>query len=66
VLAQRAAAVPDRPGLQLPGVPPTERLEDAGSFGSGNITHRVALRGVDDVDAELEAWLRDAYEVRGR
>jgi len=43
----------------------TERLVDAGSFGSGNITHRVALGTVDDVDAELEGWLREAYEARG-
>ncbi len=53
-------------GLRLPGAPATERLREAGSFGSGNITHRVALRAVDDVDAELEEWLRDAYEARGR
>ena len=52
-------------GLRLPGVVPTERLVDAGSFGSGNITHRVALGAVDDVDAELEGWLREAYEARG-
>ena len=52
-------------GLRLPGVPPTERLEEAGSFGSGNITHRVALAAPEDVDAELERWLRDAYDARG-
>jgi len=52
-------------GLRLPGVAPTERLREAGSFGSGNITHRVALGAVEDVDAELEAWLREAYEARG-
>jgi hypothetical protein len=52
-------------GLRLPGVAATERLRDAGSFGSGNITHKVALSSSDDVDAELEAWLRDAYAARG-
>jgi hypothetical protein len=52
-------------GLRLPGVAATERLRDAGSFGSGNITHRVALASPDDVDAELERWLRAAYEMRG-
>lgn len=52
-------------GLRLPGVPSTERLADAGSFGSGSITHRVALAAVEDVDAELEGWLRDAYDARG-
>ena len=52
-------------GLRLPGAAPTERLLDSGSFGSGNITHRVALGAPEEVDAELEGWLRDAYEARG-
>jgi predicted transport protein len=52
-------------GLRLPGVAAAERLRDAGSFGSGNITHRVALASVAEVDAELEGWLRSAYEARG-
>jgi hypothetical protein len=52
-------------GLRLPGVAPTERLLEAGSFGSGSITHRVALAGPEDVDAELEGWLRAAYDARG-
>ena len=41
-------------GLRLPGVPFSDRLADARSFGSGNITHRVGLEAVEDVDAELE------------
>jgi hypothetical protein len=52
-------------GLRLPGVPSTDRLVEAGSFGSGNITHKVALASPDDVDAELEGWLRAAYDARG-
>ena len=52
-------------GLRLPGVSSSDRLVDAGSFGSGSITHRVALATVEDVDAELEGWLRDAYDARG-
>ena len=52
-------------GLRLPGAAPTERLLEAGSFGSGTITHRVALATPDEVDAELEGWLRDAYDARG-
>jgi predicted transport protein len=52
-------------GLRLPGSPYTGRLIEAGSFGSGNITHKVALSSPDEVDAELEAWLREAYDARG-
>ena len=51
-------------GLRLPGVAPRPSgSRDAGSFGSGNITHRVALGAPEDVDAELEGWLRDAYDA---
>ena len=46
-------------------MPFSDRLADARSFGSGNITHRVGLAAVEDVDAELEGWLRDAYDARG-
>ena len=52
-------------GLRLPGAEATERLLAAGSFGSGSITHRVALAAPEEVDAELEGWLRDAYAARG-
>ncbi len=52
-------------GLRLPGEEPGGRLLAAGSFGSGSITHRVALAVPDDVDAELEGWLRAAYDARG-
>jgi hypothetical protein len=52
-------------GLRLPGVAPTARLLDAGSFGSGSITHRVALATPEEVDGELAAWLRAAYDARG-
>lgn len=52
-------------GLRLPGAEPSGRLLAAGSFGSGSITHRVALAAPADVDAELEAWLREAYDARG-
>ena len=40
---------------------PQGRLEASGSFNS-MVTHRVRLESVKDVDAELVAWLRQAYE----
>jgi hypothetical protein len=48
-------------GLVLAGEQPTDRLRDAGSFGSSRITHRVALSAPEDVDAQVRAWLSDAY-----
>ena len=52
-------------GLRLPDAAATKRLLEAGSFGPGGITHRVALAAIEDVDAKLEAWLRAAYDARG-
>ena len=49
-------------GLKLPGVEPTPRLQPAGSFGSGQVTHKVALTTPADIDTELIAWLHQAYE----
>jgi len=46
-------------GLNLRGVAPTDRLREAG----GMCTHRVDLRSLDEVDGELVAWLREAYEL---
>jgi predicted transport protein len=44
------------------GAPGADRLAAAGSFGSGNITHRVGLSEPAEVDAEVRAWLRAAYD----
>ena len=49
-------------GLRLDDRPAAGRLADAGSFGSGSITHRVALTSPDDVDDEVRSWLRAAYD----
>ena len=49
-------------GLVLPDVESTPRLREAGSFGSGRITHRVSLAHEDEIDDELVTWLREAYE----
>jgi Domain of unknown function (DUF5655)/Domain of unknown function (DUF4287) len=49
-------------GIQLKGVPPEGRLEPSGPFGS-MCSHRVRLESPDDVDAEVVAWLRRAYDA---
>ncbi|MCP4167187.1 MAG: hypothetical protein GY759_15050 [Chloroflexi bacterium] len=52
-------------GLRLPGYSPTNRLEETPNFGSGSITHKVALHSPSDVDGEVLAWLQSAYEFGG-
>jgi predicted transport protein len=49
-------------GINLKGEAPTGRLEPSGSF-NAMVSHRVRVSQVGDVDAELEAWLRRAYEA---
>lgn len=48
-------------GLKLKGKATSERLGDSGPFGT-MCTHRVQLTKLSDVDDELEAWLKEAYE----
>ncbi len=48
-------------GLNLRGVEPGGRLLAAG----GMCTHRVDVSALDDIDAELLGWLRDAYDRAG-
>lgn len=49
-------------GVQLKGVAPEGRLEAAGSW-NGMVSHRVRLEKVADVNAELKAWLKRAYDA---
>jgi hypothetical protein len=51
-------------GLILPGEPVSGRLESARSI-NALFTHRVRVKSVDDVDAELESWLRRAWDRAG-
>lgn len=51
-------------GLKLKDVPVGERLEGSGPFGS-MCTHRVRLESMEQVDEELIAWLKTAYERAG-
>jgi len=45
-------------GLNLKGVEPVGRLEAT----TGMCTHRVRLSSPDELDAEVQAWLRAAYD----
>ncbi|MDP3739276.1 MAG: DUF4287 domain-containing protein [Hyphomonadaceae bacterium] len=51
-------------GIKLAGVAPKGRLEAAGSW-NGMVTHRVRLEKVSEVDAELKAWIKQAYDAAG-
>jgi hypothetical protein len=48
-------------GLNLKGVAPAGRLEASGSW-NAMCTHRVKLASAADVDAEVKAWLKKAYD----
>jgi predicted transport protein len=50
-------------GLRFVDPPASERLQP--SHAPGQATHKVALTSADDVDAELGALLRAAYEQNG-
>lgn len=51
-------------GLNLRGVASSGRLEASGSF-NAMVTHRVRLESVADVDKDVRAWLRAAYDQAG-
>jgi hypothetical protein len=51
-------------GLNLKGEAPAGRLEASGSF-NAMVSHRVRLSSVEEVDAEVGAWLQRAYEGAG-
>lgn len=51
-------------GIKIKDKPTTDRLESSGPFGT-MCTHRVKLTDVIDVDAELMAWIKEAYEKAG-
>jgi predicted transport protein len=48
-------------GINLKGHPSTERLEESGSF-SAMVSHRVRVTDIKEVNAELQSWLKKAYE----
>jgi hypothetical protein len=55
-----------RLGLRLPDGPaePSERLI-ARPWMKGRVTHTVDLASIAEVDGEVQAWMRQAYQARG-
>ncbi|AEV31051.1 hypothetical protein Oweho_0027 [Owenweeksia hongkongensis DSM 17368] len=51
-------------GLKLKGKEEEGRLGSSGPFGT-MCTHRVQLTSVDEVDAEVLDWIKEAYEMAG-
>jgi len=49
-------------GINLKGVPPTDRLETSGSFNQ-MVSHRVRLSSKEEVDNQLVGWLKQAYDA---
>ena len=51
-------------GFALGALKATGRLLDTGGFAKKDrITHRIPITCVDEIDAEVEAWLHKAYEM---
>ena len=48
-------------GIQLKGAEPEGRLEASGKWNT-MVSHRVRVTAAEQVDDELETWLREAYE----
>ncbi len=51
-------------GINLKGKAPVGRLEVSGSF-NAMVSHRVKLESAGDANAELIAWLKEAYQAAG-
>lgn len=49
-------------GVKLKGVAATDRLAPAGSW-NNMVTHRVRVGNPTEIDAELLAWIRQAYDA---
>ncbi len=39
------------------------RLQPAPNFGQSSVTHKIGLESADDIDDEVEGWLKKAYEA---
>jgi hypothetical protein len=49
-------------GIKLKSMQPTERFEAAAAWNS-MVTHRVRISEPDQIDKEVLAWLKQAYEA---
>ena len=49
-------------GIKLKGVAPTERLEASGAW-NAMVTHHVRISDPKQIDKEVLAWLKQAYEA---
>ena len=49
-------------GIKLKSMKPTGRFEAAGAWNS-MVTHRVRISDPDQIDVEVMAWLKQAYEA---
>lgn len=63
-LVQPSTATRVDVGIQIKGAKPSGRLEASGSF-NAMVSHRVRVTALDEVDGELEGWLRRAYDAAG-
>lgn len=51
-------------GLSLKGIEAGGRLLDTGGAAAGDrITHRIVITHLDEIDAEVERWLKAAYDL---
>ena len=48
-------------GFKLKDKPTTNRLENSGPFGT-MCTHRVKISSPEEIDKELKAWIKEAYD----
>ncbi len=51
-------------GINLKGKVAVGRLENSGSF-NAMVSHRVRLESSDQVDKDVRAWLKEAYDAAG-
>ena len=51
-------------GFALRDLKPTGRLIDTGGFAKKDrITHRIPITSIDDIDGEVNKWLKKAYDM---